>query len=330
MATTYPGCRNLIRKALQLGHIPDIASDICLASISSSTFKQYNSGLRCWWEYCNINKIDIFTASIPDVLNFLSLHFNQGVSYGTLNAYRSAIAQILGPGIAQDFRIKRFFRGVFQLRPSKPRYVNTWDPGSVLNFLRNSQNKDISLEKLSHKLSMLMALASGQRVQTLALIEIKNIVESEKGIEIRVTKKIKTSGRNAYQPLIVLPFMKNDINICVATTLQDYMKRTEGLRTNTVKTSNLLLTYKKPIHNATSQTISRWIKKTMLESGVDTNLFKPHSTRHASTSLACRKGVTFDTIRLAAGWTENSKTFAKFYNRPMKEQGTFAQAVLSS
>lgn len=330
MASTYPGCRNLVRKALQLGHIPESAFDICLASISSSTFKQYNSGLKFWWNYCNLNKIDPFTAPIPEVLKFLSSHYNHGASYGTLNTYRSAIAQILGPGIAQDFRVKRFFKGVFQLRPSNPKYINTWDPQCVLNFLRNYRNEEISLEKISHKLSMLLALSTGQRVQTLSLIEIKNIVQSEKGIEIRVPKKIKTSGRNSYQPLIVLPFMTKDIEICVATTLIDYMKRTEGQRTNSDVTNNLLLTHKKPFHNATAQTISRWIKKTMLEAGIDTNLFKPHSTRHASTSMACKKGITYDTIRLAAGWTEKSKTFAKFYNRPLKEQGSFAKAVLSA
>lgn len=330
MASTYPGCRNLVRKALQLSLIPENAFDICLSSISSATFKQYNSGLKCWWDYCNHNKLDPFAASVPEVLNFLSSHFNQGASYGTLNSYRSAIAQLLGPGIAQDSRVKRFFKGVFHLRPSTPKYINTWDPGCVLNFLRNYHNDNISLEKVSHKLAMLLALASGQRVQTLALIEVKNINKSENGIEIKIPKKIKTSGRNTYQPLIVLPFMTNDFEICVASTLLHYLKRTEERRTNENKTSNLFLTCKKPFHNATSQTISRWIKKTMLEAGINTNVFTPHTTRHASTSMAFNKGIMYNTIRLAAGWTENSNTFAKFYNRPMIKQGSFAQAVLSS
>lgn len=274
--------------------------------------------------------MDPFKVSVPDILSFLSFHFNKGASYGTLNSYRSAMAQILGSDFAQDHRVKRFFKGVFQLRPSKPRYINTWDPGCVLQFLRSCENEKISLEELSHKLAMLMSLASGQRVQTLALIEIKNICESRRGIEIRIPERIKTSGRNAYQPLIMLPFMAEDIGVCVATSLKYYLKRTEELRTNGVRSGNLFLTHKKPFHNATSQTISRWVKKIMSASGVDTSLFKPHSTRHASTSMAYRRGLTFDTIRLAAGWTENSKSFAKFYNRPMLDQGTFAQTVLTS
>lgn len=329
MAPTYPGGGSLVREALRLGQIPESAYDICLASVTSSTFKQYDSGLKVWWKYCHSNNIELFSASIPDILSFLTFYFKKGASYGTLNSYRSAIAQILGPGIAQDFRVKRFFKGVFQLRPSKPKYNNTWDPCIVLNFVRELNNEEISLEYLTYKLTILLALASGQRVQTLSLIEIHNIIRSEKGIEIRITHRIKTSGRNRLQPVLILPFYTQDSKICVASTLLCYLNKTKDLRSNSMNCSNLFLTFKKPYHNATAQTISRWIKKIMQESGVDIQ-FSPHSTRHAATSAAFRKGVTFDTIRLAAGWSAGSKTFAVFYNRPLQNQSSFAQAILSS
>lgn len=329
MGSTFPGCRALVRKALQLGQIPETAIDICLASVTPATLKQYNSGLKLWWEFCSSMKIDVFTASVPNVLSFLTTQYNKGASFGTLNSYRSAIAQILGPNIAQDIRTKRFFKGISHLRPSKPRYQNTWDPSLVLDFCRSKKNEDLSLEDLSHKLSILLALASGQRVQTLALIKLENISRSCKGIEIKIPDRVKTSGINKFQPLISLPFMPNDKEICVATTILCYIERTEKLRTEGVRSKNLFLTLKRPYHNATSQTISNWIKKIMSKSDIDTNTFKVHSTRHASTSAAYRKGMSFDTIRLAAGWSENSQTFAKFYNRPINDCNNFAHAVLS-
>lgn len=58
-------------------------------------------------------------------------------------------------------------------------------------------------------------------------------------------------------------------------------------------------------------------------SGVNVDKFKGHSTRHAATSAALRMGVTIETIRNAAGWSEKSLTFWKFYNKPIvsaKEQ----------
>lgn len=329
MASAYPGCRALVEEALQLGGVPESAFEVCLASITPSTLKQYNSGLRLWWQFCNDNKINVFSLSIPNILEFFMELYRKGMSYGSLNSCRSAIAQLLGPTIAQDNRIKRFFRGVLYLRPSKPKYENTWDPSGVLNFLRNMNNYNISLEKLSCKLAMLLALSTGQRVQTLSLIEVCNIRTHSEGVEIKVPKRVKTSGLNRHQPILSLPFYPSDPNICVASTLLFYVEKTSSYRHSNV-CNNLFITFKKPFHNASSQSISRWIRKVMSESGIDTSIFTPHSTRHASTSKAYSKGISCDIIRSAAGWSNNSKSFAMFYNRPIRDSSSFATSVLES
>ena len=46
----------------------------------------------------------------------------------------------------------------------------------------------------------------------------------------------------------------------------------------------LLLSYIKPYKEIASSTISGWIKKVLQLANVDTNVFKRHSTRSASTS----------------------------------------------
>nr|CAH7741995.1 unnamed protein product [Callosobruchus chinensis] len=61
-----------------------------------------------------------FSNEITLVLEFLTHHFELGASYGTLNSYRSALDQILDPQIAQDYRIKRFFKGIYNLRSNCP------------------------------------------------------------------------------------------------------------------------------------------------------------------------------------------------------------------
>lgn len=293
-------------------------------SITPTTLKQYNSGLRLWWEFCTKESINPFKITVTNVLQFLTLHFKNGATHGTLNSYRSAIAQIAGPELGQDFRLKRFFRGVFGLRQPLPRYENTWDPGIVINYVRTLDNNTISLELLTQKLASLIALATGQRIQTLSLIEINNIVVREDRIEIKVAQRIKTSGINKSQPFLVLPYFNSDTNVCVANTLLLYLKKTKGFRGFC---EYLFITYKKPFHKATSQTIGRWIKNILSKSGVDTNKFKAQSTRHAATSAAARKGVSFDTIRRAAGWSENSRTFAQFYNRPLICNTQFANSI---
>lgn len=180
---------------------------------------------------------------------------------------------------------------------------------------------------MTYKVAGLLALATGQRVQTLAAIDINNIRVLEDKIEIKITKRLKTSGKNKAQPTLILPFYTEDVNICPARTIQDYIAKTQTIRGDC---DQLLITFKRPFHSASAQTISRWIKTLLTKSGIDTSHFTAHSTRHASTSAAARKGISYDTIRLAAGWSEKSKTFANFYQRPLIPNKDFAQSVLST
>lgn len=164
---------------------------------------------------------------MPNVLEFLTLQFKNGASYSTLNAYRSAIGQIAGPDLGQDLRLKRFFKGVLVfIRQPLPRYENTWDLGIVINYVRTLENDIITLEILTQKLVSLMALATGQRIQTLSLIDIDNIIVQTSKIEIKIPNRIKTSAINKSQPFLVLSLFNSDPNVCVARTLVKYLEIT--------------------------------------------------------------------------------------------------------
>ena len=95
--------------------------------------------------------------------------------------------------------------------------------------------------------------------------------------------------------MLNIPFFKEKPEWCVASLLQEYIRRTTYLREKDSSKHRLLLTYtKKPPHEATSQSISRWIKDSLEESGINTTIFKAHSTRHASTSAAARGGTNIE------------------------------------
>ncbi|CAG9138031.1 unnamed protein product [Plutella xylostella] len=111
----------------------------------------------------------------------------------------------------------------------------------------------------------------------------------------------------------------------VSTTLVDYISFTKELRSTS--SDHLLITVKRPHRNATAQSISRWIKQVLQESGVDAAVFSAHSARHAATSAAHSAGLSLDLIRKTAGWTASSSTFAKYYKRPLLQQSNFAKAV---
>ncbi|KAJ8706181.1 hypothetical protein PYW07_010958 [Mythimna separata] len=300
-----------------------------LNSLSNNTIKQYNCSFKLWWKFCGTYSIEPYEGSVPYILKFLSECFHKGMSYGSLNSTRSALSILMGSKITSDDRLKRFFKGVFRLKPPNPKYNVTWDPGRVLDYLASKYpNESVSLVDLTKKLVTILALTSAHRVQTLSLIKIKNIIFLADGVQIKVPDIIKTSSKSSLQPCLHLKSYSSKLEICPVHTLKSYLIVTKNIRK---ETDNLIITYKKPYHSASSQSISRWIKMTLNESGIDTSVFTAHSTRHASTSAASRAGLSIDLIRKTAGWSGTSSTFARFYNRPVTEDPlTFSDVVCNT
>ncbi|XP_047027863.1 uncharacterized protein LOC124635941 [Helicoverpa zea] len=304
-----------------------------LNSLSNNTISQYNVALKQWFRFCQINRIDLYNVSTPLILKFLTEQFHRGASYNTLNSYRSALTLILGKTCCSDENITRFLKGVFRIKPCFPKHNTIWDPNLVLNHLTTLfPNTSLRLDKITKKLATLLALSTGQRVQTLSLINEKDIAINETHICIEINNIIKTSAPNRKNPKLIIPFFREKEPICPASTLCSYIEFTKQYR-QLSDTEKLFLTTKKPYHNASSQSISRWIKEMLRESGVDVNIFTAHSTRHASTSAASRSGVSIDVIKQTAGWAGNSLCFAKFYNRPLINDDTnfyFAEAIINN
>ena len=158
-------------------------------------------------------------------------------------------------------------------------------------------------------------------------MKLSNMTQQKDAINIRITDRIKTSGVNQKQPLLTLPCFKDQPELCVASTLLSYVKRTSRIRPE--GTDRILISFRKPYKPCSAQTLSRWIKVILSKNGIDTQVFKPYSIKHAATSAALRNGISLDVIRRMACWSDSSKVFALFYNRPLIGKRNFAQKVLS-
>lgn len=327
MGKGYPGGRNIVRKALELKKLPVGSIEIAMSSITDSSYKQYECCFKKYWKFCSDQKLNPFSCTVPDIIEFLTAIFNTGLSYSSLNSYRSAISLIVGPEVAEDFRMKRFFKGVSKQRPAKPKYDSTWDPKIVLDLLSSwGDNENLTLKDLSRKVVTLLALVTGHRMQTFAVIKTENIEFHTDRMEIKIPERIKTSGNGRKQPILILPNYDADNKICIAASLKCYLRTTSNIRKNV---SNLFISFKRPFKAVTSQTLAHWVKDTLKESGINTDIFTAHSTRHASTSAAKRGGVDIDLLRSTAGWTTNSLTFARFYDLQIsKNKRNYANAVL--
>lgn len=220
--------------------------------------------------------------------------------------------------------MKRFLKGISRLRPQRPRYTVIWDPKQDLDFFESASTK--TLKMLSLKLVTLLLLATGQRLQTISLIKLSSLKFCDSGVQIFIEDRIKTSGLRMNQPCLYLPKYEPNRNLCVASCLNEYIDETKSFRNN--DSDYLFLSLQKPYGVVSKQTLSRWVKCALTLAGVDTNVFKPHSTRHASTSAAARAGVSMDIIRDSAGWSPNSATFARFYQRPIVDRSQYNRSLV--
>jgi len=185
-----------------------------LAVIQPSTMMSYTPALKRWWKYCDDQNVPLFTLTRDQFLCFFTQEFNSGLAYNSLNCSRAAVSLLINAKFSEDPLVKRFFHGCANLRPPAPKYHDTWDPQLVLQHLQRTPNDDLSLAGLSQKLLMLLALATGHRMQTFANITIDNIQITSEAAVIRVPARVKTSavGRSLlYLSLRMLQFAQRQL-----------------------------------------------------------------------------------------------------------------------
>lgn len=295
-----------------------------IASLSEATLKQYAGPLEQWRLFCETKNYNFLDITPQVLIEFLTEQYDKGASYGTINNYRSAVSLLSKEKIGSHLDVCRFMKGIWRNRPQLPKYNNTWDVTIVLNYL---ENLDVSkLKNLAFKTVTLLALCSAQRAQTLSKVKLSNIKKVPDGLEIKIPDLLKTSGPGRAQPVLQLSLFKEKPQLCVVTSILEYITKTKHIRKNV---DELFLSTVKPFHAISSTTISKWVKKILKQSGIDVSTFTAHSTRHASTSTAAENEIDFDTIRRTAGWSESSQVFAKHYKRPILKNGfDFTKVVL--
>ena len=210
-----------------------------------------------------------------------------------------------------------------------PRYQNSWDVDKVLNAIAQwGDNSNISLKLLSHKLVMLMSLASAGWASEINKLHLDYMCDKGDHVVFKIPSLSKTSKVGKSLPEMTFTKMHNS-EFCILNCLRKYVEVTTGYRHSDDKINRqwLILSFVKPYHPVTTSTIARWLKFTISSAGIDTTIFKAHSTRAASTSKAFRIGISCTEIMNQAKWT-NESTFARFYHKPV-EPNQFQQAVLT-
>lgn len=141
---------------------------ISIASLLSLSLCKYDSGMTESWIFCHLTEISVFSATIPNFLQFLSKEFK---------------------------------------KEAQRKDDSTWYAKVVIHHISQwSANQEISWELLSKKVAVLLALRTGHQIQTLKAINIQNIEKKNDQIGIKIPTQLRTSCPNRPQPNLILSF----------------------------------------------------------------------------------------------------------------------------
>lgn len=327
---------SFVRQQLRGRGVSSEGTEIIMASWRPGTMRQYRPHIKRWSSFCDRWNINPSTPSVISVLNFLSETFHRGVGYESVNTARGALSALgitlEGCRAGNHPLINRFMRGVFNLRPSCPRYAETWDVQPVLQKLRSmSPLQDLSLKSLTLKLVMLMALTQAARVQTLHLLLYSNAIVDNNSVSLLLGGNIKQCRPKFNVRMFKFHAYLPDSRMCVVNTLKEYINRTENLRKEFGKDNGkLLISVVKPHKSVSKATVARWIKTVLADCGINTKKFTAGSVRPASASKAKAMDVPVNIILSKAGWTQET-TFTKHYNKEITQvSDSFQEAILDS
>lgn len=296
-----------------------------------STNKAYDSAWGKWSRWCDTREIDPISANLRDILSFLSDQFDNNLQYRTINVFRSAISSVHqwvdGKPVGQHPTVIRLMKGIANERPFKPRYSSTWDVSRVTSYLSSlGDNDKLCLRLLTKKLLMLLALISPERSSVLSDLNIQFLKKQPDGFTFTLTKPRKTGDPRSLTT-IAFPSFTEDNTLCPLKCLESYLNATREFRT-LPECEKLFLSIIRPHRPVSKGTIARWLCDTISASGIDSSIFKAHSTRAASTSTAAKKQLPLNDILKMADWTSAS-TFQRFYYKPTIDD-SYAKTVLKA
>ena len=322
-----------LKQSYSTKRISESASRLLLSSWREKSAKSYDLLFRKWVSWCEEWSTDPISSPVSELVNFLADLHDRGYSYRSLNAYRSAISsthdRVDGISIGQHPLVRRFLAGVCNANPPQPRYTSTWDVNVANSYLKSlPPNTTLPLKLLTLKTVMLLALTRPSRSADLCLLSINQYRLNPEGLCFTLTGMTKQSRAGNITKEMFFNRFTEDESICPVTTALHYIQRTESLRLTTSgsKQIKFFISWIKPHFSVTSSSIARWLKTVLTLAGMDTSIFKAHSTRGASVSAAKNMGVTTKEILETANWSTES-VFQKYYYKQV-HSSTFSDAVL--
>ena len=310
------------REELQSSGISKSSSRLIVCARTSGTRSNYNTAWEKFSSWCDQQEIDPFHCSINYVLNFLAHLFDTKKEYRTINNYRSAISALHEPidglTVGQHPRVKALLKGISKERPPLPKYSFVWDVGQVLQYMKSTMpnNNELTPKDLTQKLVSLMGLTAFSRGSELHALSIRGICKANNSYKIFPSGNLKHSKQGkANQPILFHGFPK-DISLCPVSCIDAYLNITKPWREKLTSDQKDLfwLSFAPPHKPVSKSTITRWILSLLGRAGIDTNTFKSHSLRSASSSKVSKAGLTTKDVLERGNW-KGTSVWEKHYHK---------------
>ena len=171
---------------------------------------------------------------------------------------------------------------------------------------------------MTEKITVLLLILSERRKQTLLAIKIDNVKIYEDKLIILPNSSLKHTKPSRPLQAIVYHKFNGNPKLCVVECAKLYIEIRRELVPPEIK--QFLVTYGKPHKTASDDTMSRWIKNTISNTGIDIHVFKAHSTRSDSSSIAKQVGIPYTGILKRGSW-RGANTFTKHYDKHIINKG---------
>ena len=122
------------------------SNGILQAALRPSTILKYKTYQTKWKNYCMQNNISHIQSKISELQDFFTHLYNSGVSYSVRNSSKSALSHIavLPPysSILKHQQIKKYFKGVYNLKPSTKIATFAWDVKILFDYFHHKGQND--------------------------------------------------------------------------------------------------------------------------------------------------------------------------------------------
>ena len=248
-------------------------------------------------------------------LKFFTELYEKGCQYSSITLARSALASVVtlrGYTTLSDHPlIKRFIKGVYHLRPPKPKYSSIWDADILLRYWEQIEdNSQLNLLEHSKKVTTLLVLLHGLRTSTIGTFGINLITMSNDTCIFYPSELLKHDRQRRSRYKIINKKFENSKLFPMSAT-KEYLKRRAEYN---VAHTKFLFTTLSPYGPSHKDTIARWVKYTLARAGVNSNIFSFYSCRSFASCKADNMDVNMDTILKMGCWSRQS-AFRKFYSK---------------